>query len=144
MLASGVAQPRFVLMASSARFSTPPAKKVGSGSKASGTPLSSRIPNAKKTGNYQVDTDAANRRQALKQLLDELMKDDQHAPHLLCELHRRQESAAEASAMNGQTFKKCTTFGNLDADWLVSWLTEVGLVASHVASWLVSGGGGGF
>lgn len=125
-------------MASSAQFSTPPAKKTGSG-KSSAAPLSSRIPNAKKTGNYKIDIDAANRRQALKQLLDELMNDDQHAPHLLCELHRRQESAAEASAMSGQTFKKCTFFGSLDIDWLVSWLTEVGLGASHVPCLWVSG-----
>lgn len=82
-----------------------------------------RIPEHKKTGNYQTDINNTDNRHAVRSLLTMLLDDDSLAPGLLAEAQRRR------IAMNGvsderDVFVHSTTLGKLDEDWLISWLTQ--------------------
>ena len=92
-----------------------------------------RIPNHKKTGSYQIDSDNAHRREALRTLVTELLEDDSHAPSVLMELHRRKASPPDAGETSDMVFKKWTTLGVLDDEWCVEYL--VGIPCSRLVAW---------
>lgn len=58
--------------------------------------LLSRIPEHKKTGNYQVDQANTDNRQALRDLISQLLEDDSMAPGLSAEAQRRRTAALTA------------------------------------------------
>lgn len=108
--------------AASTYASTPPSTCSRSSQNRSAW-IISRIPEHKKTGNYNVDIANQDNRQALRDLVTLLLEDDSAAPGLLAEARRRRQANTE-NIDDRDCFIHNSTLGKLDEEWIISWLVH--------------------